>query len=52
MGFYEINENKKEINQKSAHRLVIDDDGNYRDERKIMKYYKKPYKLNGFIPRY
>ena len=52
MGFYEMSDNEKEINQKSNHRLVIEDDGTYKDPRQIMKYYKKPYNLNGFIPRY
>jgi hypothetical protein len=27
MGFYEMNDNEKEINQKSNHRLVVEDDG-------------------------
>ena len=52
MGSYEMNDNEKEMNQKSNRRLVVEDDGTYKDQRKIMKYYKNPYTLNEFIPRY
>ena len=52
MGLYEMNDNEKEMNQKSNRRLVVEDDGTYKDQRKIMKYYKNPYTLNEIIPRY
>ncbi|CBY12269.1 unnamed protein product [Oikopleura dioica] len=52
MGYYEMNDFEQEINQNSVHKLIVNDDGKYRNPRKIMKYYKQPYSLNGFIPRY